>query len=389
MKGGGELHEAERSENGGGVPTTSWPLALATVCLIVYASLYPFTEWRNQGISPLTFLTASLPRYWTGFDVGVNLAGYAPLGFLLALAALRSGRARWAVSMAVLAAGILSLVMESLQSYLPDRIPSNVDFVLNSIGAWLGACTAWLLEKAGALDRWNRFRARWFVSEARGALVLLALWPVALLFPASVPLGLGQVLERLEYALAEILTDTPFLEWLPVRDIELQPLVPGAEVICVALGALIPCLLGYSVVRTLAQRAVFLILTLAAGVALTALSAALSYGPEHAWAWLDLPVQVGLVLGSVLSLLLLPVPRRGSAALLLLALSVHLSMLNQAPMGPYFAETLQIWEQGRFIRFNGLAQWLGWLWPYAVLLYVLVRLSSRRASEPAESKMGS
>jgi len=370
------------------VPTTSWPLALATVCLIVYASLYPFADWRNQGISPLAFLWAPLPRYWTGFDVGVNLAGYAPLGFLLALAALRSGRTRWAVSVAVLVAAALSLLMEALQSYLPERIPSNVDFALNSGGAWLGACTAWLLEKAGALDRWSRLRARWFVSEARGALVLLALWPVALLFPASVPLGLGQVLERLEYTLAEALSDTPFLEWLPVRDIELQPLVPGVEVICVALGALVPCLLGYCVIRTLAQRAVFLVLALAAGIVLTALSAALSYGPDHAWAWLDLPVQVGLIMGGVLAVLMLPVPRRGSAALLLLALSVHLSLLNQAPVGPYFAETLQIWEQGRFIRFNGLAQWLGWLWPYAVLLYVLVRLSSRRPSEPAESKIG-
>lgn len=392
LQGGKELHEAQRSENDRGdpshVPTTSWPLALAAVCLIVYASLYPFTEWRNQGISPLTFLTASLPRYWTGFDVGVNLAGYAPLGFLLALAALRSGRTRWAVSVAVLAAGALSLVMEALQSYLPARIPSNVDFALNVAGAWLGACTAWLLEKAGALDRWSRVRARWFVSDARGALVLLALWPVALLFPASVPLGLGQVLERLEYTLADMLADTPFLEWLPVRDVELQPLVPGAEVICVALGALIPCLLGYSVVRTLAQRTVFLALTLLAAVGSTALSAALSYGPDHAWAWLDLPVQVGLAMGGVLALLFLPVPRRGSAALLLLALSVHLSLLNQAPMGPYFAETLQVWEQGRFIRFNGMAQWLGWLWPYAVLLYLLVRLSSRRASDAVESKIG-
>jgi VanZ family protein len=389
LQGEAELHDAQHREDVRGVPrTTSWPLALATVCLIVYASLYPFADWRNQGISPLTFLLAPLPRYWTGFDVGVNLAGYAPLGFLLALAALRSGRTRWAVSGATLIAAALSLLMEGLQSYLPERIPSNVDFALNSGGAWLGACTAWLLEKAGALDRWSRLRARWFVSEARGALVLLALWPVALLFPASVPLGLGQVLERLEYTLAEALSDTPFLEWLPVRDIELQPLVPGVEVICVALGALIPCLLGYCVIRTLAQRAVFLVLALAAGIVLTALSAALSYGPDHAWAWLDLPVQVGLIMGSVLAVLMLPVPRRASAALLLLALSVHLSLLNQAPVGPYFAETLQIWEQGRFIRFNGLAQWLGWLWPYAVLLYVLVRLSSRRPTELAESKIG-
>jgi hypothetical protein len=38
---------------------------------------------------------------------------------------------------------------------------------------------------------------------------------------------------------------------------------------------------------------------------------------------------------------------------------------------------LQTWEQGRFIRFHGVVQWLGWLWPYAALLYVLVRLSGR------------
>ena len=57
------------------------------------------------------------------------------------------------------------------------------------------------------------------------------------------------------------------------------------------------------------------------------------------------------------------------------ALVVHLSLLNQAPASAYFADTLQAWEQGRFIRFHGLAQWLGWLWPYAVLVYVLVRVS--------------
>jgi hypothetical protein len=69
------------------------------------------------------------------------------------------------------------------------------------------------------------------------------------------------------------------------------------------------------------------------------------------------------------------VPPRACAALVLLALMLHLSLLNQAPASAYFAQTLQTWEQGRFIRFNGLAQWLGWLWPYAVLLYVLLRVS--------------
>ena len=362
--------------------TSAWPLALATICLVVYASLYPFTEWRNQGISPLRFLSAPLPQYWTGFDVGINLLGYAPLGFLLALTALRSGRPSWAVSIAALSAGLLSLGMETLQSYLPSRTPSNVDLALNVAGAWLGALSASVLEKIGAIARWSRFRARWFAPDARGALVLLALWPAALLFPASVPLSLGQVLERLEAALAEVLDGTPFLEWLPVRDIELQPLVPGAELICVALGGLIPCLLGYSIIRGAGKRAVFLLATLAAGVFFTALSAALSYGPEHAWAWLDLPVRVGLATAVVLALVTLPASRHGAAALALLALVLHLMLLNQAPADPYFEQTLQVWEQGRFIRFHGVAQWLGWLWPYAALLYVLVRLSGRERSRP-------
>ncbi|MFZ2388688.1 MAG: VanZ family protein [Polaromonas sp.] len=362
----------------------AWPLALAVICLVVYASLYPFADWRNQGISPLRFLTAPLPKYWTGFDVGINLLGYAPLGFLLALSVLRTRRAAWAIVVAVVGASLLSLAMETLQSYLPSRVPSNVDWALNTLGAGVGACCAWMFEKTGLVDSWGRLRARWFSPDARGALVLLLLWPPALLFPASVPMGLGQVLERLESALAEALADTPFLEWLPVRDVELQPLVPMAELLCVALGALVPCLLGYCVIRTLWQRAAFSAITIAVGIATSALSAALSYGPEHAWAWLDVPVQVGVGLAAVLAAVLLAVPRRAAAALTLLALAIHLGLLNQAPADPYFAQTLQIWEQGRFIQLYGLVQWLGWLWPYAVLLYVLLRLSGREYAPAAE-----
>ena len=355
------------------------PLASALVCLIVYASLYPFADWRDQGISPLTYLTAPRPQYLVGFDVAVNVAGYAPLGFLLTLAFMRSGRTAWALtsalSAAVLVAAALSLCMETLQSYLPSRIPSNVDLALNTFGALLGAITASALEKLGVVGGWSRFRARWFAPDARGALALLLLWPVALLFPAPVPMGLGQMFERLETALADALADTPFIDWLPLRDIELQPLVPGIELVCVALGALIPCLLGYGVIRTTRQRALFSLVMLAVGVGASALSAVLSYGPEHAWAWLDAPVRAGVGLSAVVALLLLPLPRRAAAAFALLALAAHLSLLNQAPASAYFAQTLQTWEQGRFVRFHGVMQWLGWLWPYAALLYLLARLS--------------
>jgi len=359
--------------------TSAWPLALIYVGLVFYASLYPFADWRYQGIVPWAYLTSPLPKYWTGFDVITNVLGYMPLGFLLTLSALRTGKTRYTVLISTLAAGVLSLLMESTQSYLPARVPSNVDLGLNVLGAWLGALMAWTLEKLGVLVRWNRFRDRWFVEDARGGLVLLALWPLALLFPATVPLGLGQVLERLEASLADVLLDTPFLDWLPVRDIELQPLVPAAEWICVMLGMLIPCLIGFCIIRAAGRRALFVLVMFALGMGVTALSAALSYGPEHAWAWFSLPVEAGLVTALALALLLMWVPRRASAALVLLALGIYLSVLNQAPASPYFAQTLATWEQGRFIRFNGLAQWLGWLWPYAAVVYVLIQVWGRES----------
>jgi len=368
--------------------TSAWPLAGAYGVLVVYASLYPFSGWRNQELPPWEFLFAGWPRYWTGFDLAANVVGYVPLGFLLALSFLRRGNVRFfashpnlaAIAVAAAAGTGLSFCMEALQNFLPSRVASNVDFGLNMAGTLAGAVLAAGLELAGVLDHWSRFRERWFIPQARGALVLLALWPFALLFPAAVPLGLGQVLERLETAVADWLLDTPFLEWLPVREVELQPLVPAAELLCVALGAFVPCLLAYTILRSTGRRAAFALLTIGIGTLVTALSAALSWGPSHAWAWMSLPVRLGLLFGLLLAMLMLAVPRRGCAAVLLLVLVVHLSVLNQSPASAYFTDTLQAWEQGRFIRFNGVAQWLGWIWPYAVLVYVLLRVSRREGA---------
>jgi VanZ family protein len=357
--------------------TSAWPLALVYAGLIVYASLYPFSEWRDQGIAPWAFLTAAWPKYWTGFDVVSNVLGYGPIGFLLALSALRTERGRLAVVGAITLAALLSFSMESLQGFLPSRVPSNVDLGLNVVGAWAGAMLAWAMEKLGVIDRWSRFRARWFVAEARGGLVLLALWPVALLFPAVVPFGLGQVLERVEVALVDVLVDTPFLPWLPVRDAELKPVVPGMEWVSVTLGLLIPCLLGFCIIRTWGRRLLLMGAVLVVGVGTTALSAALSFGPVHAWEWFGLPAKAGFVTALVLGALLLSASARSTAALLVLALGVYLSLLNQMPTTPYFAQTLSAWEQGRFIRFHGIAQWVGWVWPYAALAYVMRRILVR------------
>jgi len=348
------------------------PLTLLYVALIVYASLYPFTGWRDQGIAPWAYLQAPLPpRYWTRLDVVTNLIGYMPLGLLLTLALPLERRTLAALTATALAA-LLSFVMESLQSYLPMRVASNLDLALNAGGGALGALTAWTLERLGVVQWGRRQRERWFGQRSRGALVLLALWPVGLLFPAPVAFGLGQALWRAQAGLAGWLAGS----WLafPAYTPHLQPLAPRAEALCVALGALAPCLLGYTVTRSWRRRALLAVAALAVGVLVSALSAALTYGPRHAWSWLTPPTPWGLAGAAAAALILLRLPARGCVALLMALLAAQVMLLNAAPQNAYFALTLQGWEQGRFIHFFGLAQWVGWLWPYAALLYLSARV---------------
>ena len=89
-------------------------------------------------------------------------------------------------------------------------------------------------------------------------------------------------LKRLEAALGELLADTPFLDWMPLREMELEPLVPGVEMLCVMLGALVPCLPVLSIIRPPLPPVVTLAVVLAARIGPTALSSALLYGPVHA-----------------------------------------------------------------------------------------------------------
>ena len=358
------------------------PLAVLYAGLIVYASLFPFEGWRSQGLPFWSFLQAPFPQYWTGFDLVSNFLGYAPLGFLLTLTLVPWMKRHWAALLAGLLGALLSFALESLQSLLPLRMSSNLDWALNAGGACIGALFAWVLMRTGWMARWSRFRLRWFAPQASGTLVLLALWPVALLYPAAVAFGLGQFFERAEAWLGQLLQDTPYLEWLPLRELELQPLLPGQELLCVAIGLLTPCLLGYTIVASRWRRAVFALSSFAVGFATSALSAGLSYGPLYAWDWVSAPVEYGAWLAVLLAAALLWVPQRVAAGLLLLALPVSLMLLNNAPTSAYFSETLSAWEQGRFIRFYGLIQWLGWLWPYAVLIQLFVTLTRRDVYRP-------
>ncbi len=360
------------------------PLAWLYGALIVYASLYPFVGWRVPGVGILDFLILGWPRWWTTFDLVANLLGYLPFGFLLVVALVRGGRGAGSAALLAVAGGtLLSLAMEVLQNYLPHRVSSNVDLALNALGTALGAGLGAALHWRGGIAQWQKVRDRWFVARSAGGLALLVLWPIGLLFPTAVPFGLGHLIGRLQPFLAELLADTPAAEWTQgwaaggASEAATRSLSPAAELSIIVLGMLAPCLVAFTVATPGWRRALLVVGAALVGAATTTLSTALNFGPGHALAWTTQQALQALAIGTGAALLLSLVPRRVAAGFGLIALTALVMLVAQAPADPYFAQSLQGWEQGRFIRFHGAAQWVGWLWPYAALTYLLARLAAR------------
>ena len=243
---------------------------------------------------------------------------------------------------------------------------------MNIAGAAAGTLLALLVHAMGWVDRWQTLRARWFSGDAAVALALLVLWPVALLFPTPVALGLGQVGERLREWLVMALDGVP---WATAAYELVSAGTPPEQAL--RQGLMAPSLVAFSVVAPGWRRLVMALgAPLLAMVAMT-LSTMLNFGPEHAWAWLGPRTVPGLALGTLGSLLMSPLSRRLCAGIGLAVLTGLVVGVAQAPDDPYFAQSLLAWEQGRFVRFHGLAQWIGWLWPYAAMGWMLSRLGGR------------
>lgn len=360
------------------------PLALGYALLVLYASLYPFAGWRwPPGMTMASLAALQWPRWRDPFDEWINLAGYLPLGLMATIAARRAGRG-WAATLAagLLAPSLLSYACEVLQHFVPTRHPSLKDWALNSAGAAAGAVTALALHGLGLAGRWHALRVRWFGRESAGALALLALWPLALLFPTPVPLGVGQVLDLLRLHLADALDGVPWaagaqaaIAVAPARD---APLGAFAEAAITTLGLLAPCLVAYTVVQPFARRVVVAAGAFALAAAAMTLSTLLNFGPPHALAWIGRVTGPAFAAAALVALALAPLPRALVVGCGLIVLGALVAAVAQAPADPYFAQSLQAWEQGRFVRFHGLAQWIGWLWPYVAIGWFLAQLGTRR-----------
>ena len=355
---------------------------LAYLLLIVYASWYPLSGWRSNGLSPFAFLNLQMPRWWTGFDLMVNIVGYMPFGALIVLALHPRVRGMWAVVVAAIAGLLVSGTMETVQNYLPSRVPSNLDLLTNAAGCLAGALLgAWFAPMLLDRSRLYLLRQRWFAAHASQGLVLIALWPLAQVYPQNYLFGNGQVLPLLSEWLSE---------WLDT-DIDLVTMLRGdvpmsveqywlSETIITACGMTGAALALLCLTRRSAPRLPLMLALIAVGIVVKTLASSLFFAPDNAFVWVTPGAEGGFLIGLIMLAGLAFAPPVAQRRLAVVTLVLSLIVVNTIPTNPYFVSTLQAWQQGKFLNFNGAAQFLGMAWPFIALWFLL--LPSHRLNRP-------
>ncbi|MCX7174876.1 MAG: VanZ family protein [Proteobacteria bacterium] len=335
-------------------------LAAAYTLLVIYASLHPFSGWRDSGAPVTAFLFAAWPRYWTGFDLFTNVLAYLPLGFIW-VPTLLPRQGLWpAVLLASLLGACLSLSLETLQNFLPTRVSSNLDLGCNSLGALLGALAGarWgaLLLDGGHLHAMIRRRIGGSAMADAG-LVLLGLWLLTQLNPEILLFGNGDLRGLLRSV--GLQAPLPYIA-------EQFPLVEAgvAASNTLALGLLFGCLLRTGRYLFPAALIVTALLVKSFSLMLLMSTAGLSWATSGSLA--------GLTAGTLLWLAASRLPGPIRQALAALSLMLATALVNLAPENPYYTAILQVWHQGHFLNFNGLTRLTSALWPFLALPWLML-----------------
>ncbi len=341
-------------------PLQAMPLAramsLSYALLIIYVSLNPFDFNFQNGIEAWSWLDAPLPRFITLFDVSVNILAYIPLGFLLVFACYPRWRNFVALGIALSFSAVLAFSVESLQTWLPTRVPSQMDWWANVLGGLLGGLLAiplgpqWLSGSAirRGFDQW--FGLNW------AACALLLLFPWSQIYPQSSWLGTG------------VWGHTIFasVDWgTTVINQVVQ------ETIITAL-----CWLGVALLLSLGMRVKapqwkILNSLLCFTVLVKIIFTGLQFGAEFSFLWLTAGAIWGMVLGSLMLRWALWLPERTKSWLAIVCLMSATMAINLLPENPYFILTLRHWYQGRLLHFNELMQWVSVVWLPLALLWLV------------------
>lgn len=343
-------------------------LAAAYALLVIYASLHPFSGWRDTGAPLLAFLGAAWPRYYTVFDLVTNMLAYVPLGFLLVPALQPRLRLGLAALSAALAGCLLSFSLETLQHFLPTRVPSNLDLASNSLGALIGAALGmnWGRELVDG-GRLHALRMR-LITHGKAAdfgLVLLGLWLLTQLNPEILLFGTGDLRALLD------------LEPLPYSAKRFLFIEAGVA----AGGTLAAGLVAWSLLRSPRRWMIAALFILA--LVVKAFAGALLVSEAQFGQWVTPGNMVGLACGTLALLVALHLPALAQQVLAALSLLFATALVNLAPENPYLAAALSVWQQGHFLNFNGLTKLVSSLWPFAALPYLMLPRGRQPSGEPA------
>ena len=353
------------------------PAALVVyVLVIVYVSLTPFFGWRLAE----SFTLFSWPKYWSGFDLGINAVAYVPLGALIA--AIWRFRARrrlgsrdvpasvdvqaWVISVAGAAA--LSFCLEYFQSFLPGRVSSMLDWVANSLGAVLGATAVLVPPGRAALARVETWRHRHFAygAETEWGLLLLALWLFAQLNPAIPFFEAGTVANT-----ADSLTPLmPFA--LDEQPHPYDPLFLLPQAVAITFNvcgfALFLSLLLHPANRH--WMSVFLIVVL--GFVAKVTMAALLLKAPLLISWMGPGTVIGLSAGFLLFTFFSQRSFRVRAFSGTLMVFAGALMAKMSGIYGSWSDTLRLfdWPYGQLLNFAGLTRWIHEVWPLLAIIFL-------------------
>lgn len=345
----------------------AWILALAYLLIVVYASVQPFHGWRLPPPEIARFLAAPWPRYITSEDIFVNLAAYAPLGFLLSIGwGARFGAGRGVLA-ATFCAAVVSLALETMQLFLPSRIASNVDLLTNSVGALMGAMAAPLFAPTHILGgKLHALRRRLFREGMAPdvGLAIIGLWPLTQFHPTAQLFGTGAL--RPSFELPAFSTYTPALALTGEAAVTFFNLL--------GVGLMVSVLL-----RGTEHR--MLIIGLVTGVALVvkAVSTAALHKAGGVLAWLTPGVTIGLLAGWALLYGATRLPRAAQFLLAALCIVIATVAVNLAPDNPYHSVSARLIAGGQshFLNFSGIVRALSDLWPLLAVSFLLYGFAAR------------
>ena len=339
--------------------------ALALVVpIIIYASLRPFSGWRDSGRPALAFLVwpSSLG---SPFDALLNVVGYVVLGLCLALALFPRWRGGAAFAVGAGVPALLSLAVETMQTYIPGRVPSVVDLGANTLGALIGAAmavalTPWLLDQRGGRGLHQRWLASGPVAEF--GLLVLAAWFVALFTQHTVLFGVGDFRGNLQVAVER---GVPAIVYA------------GSEVFVVAANFLVASLVLRLVLAEGVSRLAPLLALIAATLAMRVVAQLALWEPGAVWAWVTPANLMGLACGAAAAWWAAHWPRRTAALAATALLAMSLLVVNSTPPDPAWWLERTAPREHVLIGLVLVARYTAKAWPLAAALFLC--LTWRRA----------